>query len=136
MPSRSCSCARVAAPRRLMAPPMATCRICAKTHRRNAHIGINHAERQRVAMRSFASLLMAGKAVSPLHRAGRLTRDDRGCKLAGASSMREYPLIPLKQTVVFPRVPTTLTLARPHQLRAAASAWEGTRTVILVKQRE
>ncbi len=48
--------------------------------------------------------------------------------------MREYPLVPLKNTVVFPRMRANLTIVRPRSLQAVADAWEHTRTFVVAKQ--
>ena len=48
--------------------------------------------------------------------------------------MREYALVPLKNTVIFPRMRANLTLVRPRAMQAASEAWNHTRTLVVAKQ--
>ena len=50
--------------------------------------------------------------------------------------MREYALIPLKNTVIFPRMRANLTIMRPASLHAIQEAWATSRTFVVAKQRE
>ena len=48
--------------------------------------------------------------------------------------MREYALVPLKNTVIFPRMRANLTITRPRAMQAASEAWNHSRTLVVAKQ--
>jgi ATP-dependent Lon protease len=50
--------------------------------------------------------------------------------------MREYALVPLKNTVIFPRMRTNLTILRPRAIQAITEAWAQSRTVMVAKQHD
>ncbi len=50
-------------------------------------------------------------------------------------TMREYPLVPLKNVVVFPRTRVNLTIVRPRSVQAVMEADKGSRIFVTAKQR-
>jgi len=50
-------------------------------------------------------------------------------------AMREYPLVPLKNVVVFPRTRVNLTIVRPRSVQAVMEADKGSRIFVAAKQR-
>lgn len=52
------------------------------------------------------------------------------------SAMREYPLVPLKNTVIFPRTRVNLTIGREKSVRAVEEAYKADKQFIAAAQRD
>ncbi len=52
------------------------------------------------------------------------------------STMREYPLVPLKNTVIFPRTRVNLTIGREKSVRAVEEAYKADKQFIAAAQRD
>src|SRR5579859_6695974 len=52
------------------------------------------------------------------------------------SAMREYPLVPLKNTVIFPRTRVNLTIGRDKSVRAVEEAYKADKQFIAAAQRD